>query len=66
MQRKSCWVNTSNYQFARWKHQIRHTELDTETLHGLQEAYLIANHMMVKIPSENLQKQQRNVIVRLL
>jgi ABC-type bacteriocin/lantibiotic exporter with double-glycine peptidase domain len=21
------------------------TELDTETLHGLQEAYLIANHM---------------------
>jgi hypothetical protein len=25
--------------------RLGHTELDTETLHGLQEAYLIANHM---------------------
>lgn len=33
------------------------TELDTETLHGLQEAYLIANHMTwLKSLSENLQK----------
>jgi hypothetical protein len=36
MQRKNCWVNTSNYQI--WDENIRlgHTELDTETLH-LQE-----------------------------
>lgn len=34
-----------------------HTELDTETLHGLQEAYLISNHMSwLKSLSENLQK----------
>jgi uncharacterized membrane protein YccC len=33
------------------------TELDTETLHALQEAYLIANHMSwLKSLSENLQK----------
>lgn len=33
------------------------TELDTETLHGLQEAYLISNHMSwLKSLSENLQK----------
>jgi uncharacterized membrane protein YccC len=33
------------------------TELDIETLHGLQEAYLIANHMTwLKSLSENLQK----------
>jgi hypothetical protein len=25
--------------------KLGNTELDTETLHGLQEAYLIANHM---------------------
>jgi hypothetical protein len=25
--------------------RLGNTELDTETLHGLQEAYLIANHM---------------------
>jgi hypothetical protein len=32
-------------------------ELDTETLHGLQEAYLIANHMTwLKSLSENLMK----------
>jgi uncharacterized membrane protein YccC len=32
-------------------------ELDTETLHGLQEAYLIANHMSwLKSLSENLKK----------
>ena len=31
------------------------TELDTETLHGLQEAYLIANHMSwLKSLSESL------------
>nr|WP_321231099.1 FUSC family membrane protein [uncultured Psychroserpens sp.] len=34
-----------------------HTEIDTETLHGLQEAYLIANHMnWLKSLSENLKK----------
>ncbi len=33
------------------------TELDTETLHGLQEAYLIANHLAwLKSLSENLKK----------
>jgi uncharacterized membrane protein YccC len=33
------------------------TELDTETLHGLQEAYLIANHMSwLKSLSESLKK----------
>jgi hypothetical protein len=33
------------------------TELDTETLHGLQEAYLIANHISwLKSLSENLKK----------
>ncbi|MFT7071238.1 FUSC family membrane protein [Patiriisocius sp. Uisw_017] len=33
------------------------TKLDTETLHGLQEAYLIANHMSwLKSLSENLKK----------
>jgi hypothetical protein len=33
------------------------TELDTETLHALQEAYLIANHMnWLKSLSENLKK----------
>lgn len=33
------------------------TELDVETLHGLQEAYLIANHMTwLKSLSENLKK----------
>jgi uncharacterized membrane protein YccC len=33
------------------------TELDTETLHGLQEAYLIANHMSwLKSLSENIKK----------
>jgi uncharacterized membrane protein YccC len=33
------------------------TELDTETLHGLQEAYLISNHMSwLKSLSENLKK----------
>lgn len=33
------------------------SELDTETLHGLQEAYLIANHMTwLKSLSENLRK----------
>jgi uncharacterized membrane protein YccC len=37
--------------------RLGHTELDTETLHGLQEAYLIANHMTwLKSLSENLQK----------
>jgi hypothetical protein len=37
--------------------RLGHTELDTETLHGLQEAYLIANHMSwLKSLSENLQK----------
>jgi hypothetical protein len=37
--------------------RLGHTELDTETLHGLQEAYLIANHMIwLKSLSENLQK----------
>jgi len=35
----------------------RNTELDTETLHGLQEAYLIANHMnWLQSLSENLEK----------
>ncbi|MFD2914301.1 FUSC family protein [Psychroserpens luteus] len=34
-----------------------HTKIDTETLHGLQEAYLIANHMnWLKSLSENLKK----------
>jgi uncharacterized membrane protein YccC len=34
-----------------------HLELDTETLHALQEAYLIANHMAwLKSLSENLKK----------
>jgi uncharacterized membrane protein YccC len=34
-----------------------HIELDTETLHALQEAYLIANHMAwLKSLSENLKK----------
>ncbi|WP_026753051.1 FUSC family membrane protein [Sediminibacter sp. Hel_I_10] len=34
-----------------------HTEIDTETLHGLQEAYLIANHMnWLKSLSESLKK----------
>jgi hypothetical protein len=34
-----------------------HTELDTETLHALQEAYLISNHMgWLKSLSENLEK----------
>jgi uncharacterized membrane protein YccC len=34
-----------------------HVELDTETLHALQEAYLIANHMAwLKSLSENLKK----------
>jgi hypothetical protein len=33
------------------------TELDTDTLHALQEAYLIANHMAwLKSLSENLKK----------
>jgi hypothetical protein len=33
------------------------TDLDTETLHGLQEAYLMANHMSwLKSLSENLSK----------
>ena len=33
------------------------TKLDTETLHGLREAYLIANHMSwLKSLSENLKK----------
>lgn len=37
--------------------RLGNTELDTETLHGLQEAYLIANHMTwLKSLSENLQK----------
>jgi uncharacterized membrane protein YccC len=37
--------------------KLGNTELDTETLHGLQEAYLIANHMTwLKSLSENLQK----------
>jgi uncharacterized membrane protein YccC len=37
--------------------RLGHTELDTETLHGLQEAYLIANQMTwLKSLSENLQK----------
>ncbi len=37
--------------------RLGHTELDTETLHGLQEAYLIANHITwLKSLSENLQK----------
>ncbi len=37
------------------------TELDTETLHGLQEAYLIANHMSwLKSLSENLKKATEN------
>jgi uncharacterized membrane protein YccC len=43
------------------------TELDTETLHALQEAYLIANHMTwLKSLSENLKKateQYRSSIV---
>jgi hypothetical protein len=34
-----------------------HTELDTETLHALQEAYLISNHMgWLKSLSESLEK----------
>ena len=34
-----------------------HTEIDTDTLHGLQEAYLIANHMnWLKSLSESLKK----------
>jgi hypothetical protein len=37
------------------------TELDTETLHGLQEAYLIANHMnWLKSLSENLEKATKS------
>jgi uncharacterized membrane protein YccC len=37
--------------------RLGNTELDTETLHGLQEAYLIANHMTwLKSLSENLKK----------
>jgi hypothetical protein len=37
--------------------RLGHTELDTEMLHGLQEAYLIANHMSwLKSLSENIKK----------
>lgn len=37
--------------------RLGNIELDTETLHGLQEAYLIANHITwLKSLSENLQK----------
>jgi hypothetical protein len=37
--------------------RLGHTELDTETLHGLQEAYLIANHMSwLKSLLENIKK----------
>ena len=33
------------------------TEIDTDTLHGLQEAFLISNHMIwLRTLSENLQK----------
>ncbi|WP_040279056.1 FUSC family protein [Psychroserpens damuponensis] len=38
-----------------------HTEIDTETLHGLQEAYLIANHMnWLQSLSEHLKKATRS------
>ncbi|PZX55350.1 putative membrane protein YccC [Algoriphagus ratkowskyi] len=37
--------------------RLGNTELDTETLHGLQEAYLMANHLnWLKSLSENLKK----------
>jgi hypothetical protein len=46
-----------NYQICEIK--LGNTELDKETLHGLQEAYLIANHMTwLKSLSENLQKHR--------
>jgi NAD-dependent DNA ligase len=38
--------------------RLGNTELDTETLHGLQEAYLIANHMNWLKSSENLQSNE--------
>jgi uncharacterized membrane protein YccC len=48
--------------------RLGNTELDTETLHGLQEAYLIANHMnWLKSLSENLQKatkRYRSAIIK--
>jgi hypothetical protein len=44
--------------------RLGNTELDTETLHGLQEAYLIANHMNWLKPFGKLQKQ-RNAIAQL-
>jgi hypothetical protein len=44
------------------KHKTGNTELDTETLHGLQEAYLI-NHMNW-LKSETY-KKQRNAIAQL-
>jgi hypothetical protein len=39
--------------------RLGNTELDTETLHGLQEAYLIANHMNWLKSLSNLQKAKR-------
>ncbi|WP_194852472.1 FUSC family protein [Nonlabens antarcticus] len=43
------------------------TELDTETLHGLQEAYLIANHMnWLKSLSENLEKTTNSYRVSII
>jgi len=37
--------------------QNGHTEIDTETLHNLQEAYLISNQLIwLKTLSENLRK----------
>ncbi len=43
------------------------TDLDQETLHGLQEAYLIANHMSwLKSLSENLQKASQRYRTNLI
>jgi hypothetical protein len=43
------------------------TELDTETLHGLQEAFLIANHInWLKSLSENLKNTTERYSLSLL
>jgi hypothetical protein len=41
--------------------RLGHTELDTETLHGLQEAYLIANHMIWLKSLQKTYKKQRTL-----
>jgi hypothetical protein len=65
MQKKSCCKYQQLSNLRDENIRLGNTELDTETLHGLQEAYLIANHMnWLKSLSENLQKQ-RNAIAQL-